>query len=110
MKILALEFSSPVRGVAVWGGSKPGYAEEAGGRETKPFAMIDAALREAGMMREEVECIAVGLGPGSNAGVRTAISVAQGWQLARDVKLVGVSSAELVAAHAAQSGAPNPVR
>jgi tRNA threonylcarbamoyladenosine biosynthesis protein TsaB len=109
MKILALEFSSPVRAVAVRGGSKPGYAEEAGGRETRPFTLIDAALREAGMTREEVECIAVGLGPGSNAGVRTAISIAQGWQLARDVKLVGVSSAELVAAHAAQSGAPSPV-
>jgi len=109
MKILALEFSSPVRGVAVRGGSKPGYAEEAGGRETRPFSLIDAALREAGMTREEVECIAVGLGPGSNAGVRTAISIAQGWQLARDVKLLGVSSAELVAAHAAKLGATNPV-
>ena len=109
MKILALEFSSPVRGVAVRGGSKPGYAEEAGGRETKPFALIDAALREAGMTREEVECVAVGLGPGSNAGVRTAIAVAQGWQLALGVKLVGVTSAELVAAQAAQLGEPNPV-
>jgi tRNA threonylcarbamoyl adenosine modification protein YeaZ len=109
MKILALEFSSPVRGVAVSGGSKAGYAEEAGGRETKPFALIDAALREAGMTREEVECIAVGLGPGSNAGVRTAIAMAQAWQLARGIKLVGVSSAELVVAQAAQSGAPNPV-
>ena len=54
MKILALEFSSPVRGVAVRGGSKPGYAEEAGGRETRPFSLIDAALRDAGMTREEV--------------------------------------------------------
>jgi tRNA threonylcarbamoyl adenosine modification protein YeaZ len=110
MKILALEFSSPVRGAAVTGGSKPGYAEEAGGRETKPFALIEAALREAGITREEVECIAVGLGPGSNAGVRTAIAIAQGWQLACGIKLVGVSSADLVAAQAAHSGAPNPVR
>lgn len=109
MKILALEFSSPVRGVAVRGGSKPGYAEEASGRETRPFSLIDAALREAGMTREEVECIAVGLGPGSNAGVRTAISIAQGWQLARGVKLVAVSSVEVVAARAAQTGAPNLV-
>jgi tRNA threonylcarbamoyl adenosine modification protein YeaZ len=109
MKILALEFSSPVRGAAVSGGLKAGYAEEAGGRETKPFALIDAALREAGMTREEVECIAVGVGPGSNAGVRTAIAIAQGWQLARGVKLVGMSSAGLVAAHAGQLGVPNPV-
>src|SRR5215218_3988080 len=109
MKILALEFSSPVRGVAAKGDSKLGYAEEAGGREIKKFALIDAALRQAGMTREEVECIAVGLGPGSNAGVRTAIAIAQGWQLASGVKLVGVSSAELVAAQAAQLDARNPV-
>jgi tRNA threonylcarbamoyl adenosine modification protein YeaZ len=109
MKILALEFSSPVRGAAVSGGSKAGYAEEAGGRETKPFALIDAALREAGMTRQEVECIAVGLGPGSNSGVRTAIAIAQGWQLARGVKLVGMSSAEAAAAQAAQLGTSNPV-
>ena len=51
MKILALEFSSSVRGVSVTGGVKSGSAEEAGGRETKPFALIDAALREAGMTR-----------------------------------------------------------
>jgi len=108
MKILALEFSSPVRGVAVSGGPEPGYAEESG-RSTKPFALIDAALREAGVTRDEVECIAVGLGPGSNAGIRTAIAIAQGWQLARGTQLLGLSSAEVVAAHGGQLGVSNPV-
>ena len=44
--------------------------------------------------------IAVGLGPGSYTGIRVAISMAQGWQLARGVKLLGVSSAECLAAQA----------
>ena len=44
--------------------------------------------------------IAVGLGPGSYTGIRAAIAVAQGWQLARGVKLLGVSSAECLAAQA----------
>jgi len=44
--------------------------------------------------------IAVGLGPGSYTGIRAAISIAQGWQLARDVQLLGVSSMEAVAAQA----------
>lgn len=104
MKILALEFSSPVRSVAVQASERRGYAEEGGTRETKPFALIETALREAGVTREEIECIAVGLGPGSYAGVRSAISIAQGWQLARGIKLLGISSAEVVAAQAGQSG------
>ena len=44
--------------------------------------------------------IAVGLGPGSYTGIRAAIAVAQGWQLARGVKLLGSSSAECLAAQA----------
>src|SRR4051794_5781811 len=110
MKILALEFSSPVRSVAVGGDvAKRGYAEESGSRETKPFTLIDAALAQAKISRQEIECIAVGLGPGSYAGIRIAIAIAQGWQLARGVKLLGISSAEVVAAHAGQFGGNNPV-
>ena len=44
--------------------------------------------------------IAVGLGPGSYTGVRAAIAVAQGWQLARGVKLLGVGTVEALAAQA----------
>jgi tRNA threonylcarbamoyladenosine biosynthesis protein TsaB len=50
--------------------------------------------------REEIEFIAVGLGPGSYTGIRAAIALAQGWQLARGVKLLGVSSVESLAAQA----------
>jgi tRNA threonylcarbamoyladenosine biosynthesis protein TsaB len=48
--------------------------------------------------------IAVGLGPGSYAGIRSAIALAQGWQLGREVKLLGVSSADCVAAQAVAEG------
>lgn len=99
MKILALEFSSPVRSVAVAdAGRVLGRASEQGSRETKAFALIDAALREAALDREQVECVAVGTGPGSYAGIRIAIAIAQGWHLARGVKLIGISSADAVAA------------
>lgn len=59
--------------------------------------MIEQALAEAKIDREQIEVIAVGLGPGSYTGIRAAISLAQGWQLARGVKLLGVSSAECLA-------------
>jgi tRNA threonylcarbamoyl adenosine modification protein YeaZ len=44
------------------------------------------------------------LGPGSYNGVRAAIALAQGWQLALGVKLIGVGSAEAVAAQAQADG------
>ena len=62
--------------------------------------MIEQALAEAKIDREQIDMIAVGLGPGSYTGIRAAISLAQGWQLARGLKLLGVSSAEAIAAQA----------
>ncbi len=106
MKILALEFSSDQRSVAVVEGgagevSVPlGTAVETATRHTHAFAMIEQALQQAGLEREQIECIAVGLGPGSYAGIRTAIAIAQGWELARGVRLLGISSVETLAAQA----------
>src|SRR3569833_2906670 len=96
MKILALEFSSPQRSVAV---VQPGGFHEAHG-SNEPFAMIDEVLRDAKLEREQIDCLAIGLGPGSYTGIRSAISIAQGWQLARPIKLLGVSSADAIAAQA----------
>ena len=84
-------------------------AEPPGGRATRAFALIESALREAGVSREEVECIAVGAGPGSYTGIRVAIAVAQGWQLVRDVRVLGVSSVEGLAAQVHEEGGRGPV-
>jgi tRNA threonylcarbamoyl adenosine modification protein YeaZ len=95
MTILALEFSSPRRGVAV---ARDGIvlAEtlHEGSPRTPIFALIGKALEDARVNRSEVDCLAVGLGPGSYTGIRLAISVAQGWQLAAGVRTIGVSSME----------------
>lgn len=105
MKILAVEFSSETRSVAlVEGGHVLGRASGMGGRNTRSFALIEAAFREAGLEREVIECIAVGLGPGSYAGIRAAIALAQGWQLARDILVLGVNSVECLAAQAHDEG------
>lgn len=77
---------------------------ETGGRATKAIGMIQAALRDAHLEREQIDCVAVGLGPGSYNGIRAAIAVAQGWQLARNIKLLGVSSVECIAEQARQDG------
>ena len=122
MKILALDFSSAQRSVAVIQKDElaPPPRQESWYPEfenvivsefislatgvTSPVHMAENALLEAQVEREEIEVIAVGLGPGSYNGIRGAISVAQGWQLAREVQLLGISSAEVIAARAKEEG------
>jgi tRNA threonylcarbamoyl adenosine modification protein YeaZ len=125
MKILALEFSSAQRSVAVvqstdCGPSAIGSRHPAEDRKlsssevietsvagTNAIGMIDAALRQAQLEREQVDCFAVGLGPGSYNGIRLAIALAQGWQLASDpngVKVLGLNSARCIAVQAQDQG------
>ena len=106
MTILALEFSSEQRSVALArDGRVLAEAAETGGyRVTNAFGLIKKTLAAAKMARDEIEVIVVGLGPGSYTGIRSAIAVAQGWQLARGVKLLGVSSADGLAAQAQAAG------
>ena len=131
MKILALEFSSPQRSVAVVSSARRGelhesqilstrqmgtrmtrpselsvseVVETATGNTMKPLSMVEAVLKQAGFEREQIEGLAIGLGPGSYTGIRVAIALAQGWQLARRVKLLGLSSVECIAAQAQADG------
>lgn len=73
-------------------------------KQMKPLGMIAGVLRQAGLERGDIGCIVVGLGPGSYTGIRAAIALAQGWRLARGVKLLGASSAEAIAMEAAAAG------
>ncbi|HET7625327.1 MAG TPA: tRNA (adenosine(37)-N6)-threonylcarbamoyltransferase complex dimerization subunit type 1 TsaB, partial [Verrucomicrobiae bacterium] len=110
MKILALEFSSSQRSVAVvqTNDARGNFAEsevmETCGRGVNAISMMGEALRQAEIEREQIEVVAVGIGPGSYMGIRGAIAVAQGWQLARRVKLLGISSVECIAAQAQSEG------
>ena len=101
MKILALEFSSGQRSVAlVVDGQVRGRAQETATRESRALSLIEAALSAAELERENVDCLAIGLGSGSYTGIRSAIALAQGWQLARGTKTLGISSVESLAAQA----------
>ena len=132
MKILALEFSSAQRSVAVLcsgfradesreshssaisetaeaRGARPSdyrvrEVVETGPGAMRALAMIDEVLREAALAREQIERLVVGIGPGSYTGIRAAIAMAQGWQLARAVKLQGISSVECLARQAQADG------
>ena len=109
MNILALEFSSEKRSVAVLpaggAGIDPATASIlATPRTLNAFRLIETALSEARLEREQIDCLAVGLGPGSYTGIRAAISIAQAWQLASGAKLFGISSVECLAWQAQANG------
>ena len=145
MKILAFDFSSSQRSVAiVWHDESTGKngrpesasipdnetvlsvpekriqvhgpgafatveALETGGRTVHAFALVDQVLREARLEREQVECLVVGIGPGSYTGIRAAIALAQGWQLAGSIKLRAIPAPESIAADALDQGLQGPV-
>jgi tRNA threonylcarbamoyl adenosine modification protein YeaZ len=102
MKILAIEFSSEHRSLALLEGTNSanavllGATSELGGR--RALALVEETLQRAGCEREQIDCIAVGIGPGSYTGIRGAIALAQGWQLGREIKLLGISSVACLAA------------
>ena len=101
MTILALEFSSAQRSVALARhGEVLATAGETGERGTNAFGMIEAVLASARLGRAEIDCLAVGLGPGSYTGIRVALAIAQGWQLATGVKLLGLGSVDCLVAQA----------
>ncbi len=104
MNILALEFSSPRRSVAVAAGQTAFEAIEVAVRNTAALGMMTKVLADAGLEREQIGCLAIGLGPGSYHGIRAAIALGQGWQLATGVKLLGISSTEGIAAQAQAEG------
>lgn len=106
MKILALEFSSAQRSVAVACDAVHvrEVIETTPGNTMRPFAMAETALEQAGLEREAIDRLVVGLGPGSYTGIRAGIALAQGWQLARSVRAIGISSAEAMAAGAQADG------
>lgn len=113
--ILALEFSAPQRSVAVLSRSASGQLVVLGrgrddaDRRRKPMQLIESALAAAKLEPDGVTSLLVGLGPGSYTGVRSAIAIAQGWQLARGVPVAAVSSADALAAQAWANGCVGPV-
>jgi tRNA threonylcarbamoyladenosine biosynthesis protein TsaB len=80
-------------------GARPGHAN-------RLLAAAEEAFERAGVGWEEVERLAVGVGPGSFTGLRIGIATARALAQARGLPLVGVSSLEALARGAASfSGA-----
>lgn len=106
MTLLALECSSEDRSVALaHGGGILVTPMARGGRETPLLGMIEQLLRQAAVARESVHGLAVGLGPGSYTGIRSALALAQGWGLATGARVRGEDSTAACAQRAWSQGA-----
>jgi tRNA threonylcarbamoyladenosine biosynthesis protein TsaB len=61
---------------------------------------VDALLRQGGAHADEIEALAVGIGPGSFTGVRVGLATARGLALSLEVPVAGVSTLTALAAGA----------
>jgi tRNA threonylcarbamoyladenosine biosynthesis protein TsaB len=79
-------------------GQRPAHA-------SRLLVLIEEALAVTGLGWQEVERLAVGIGPGGFTGLRLGIATARGLAQARDLPLVGVPSLEALAAGAHEARA-----
>lgn len=103
MNLLAFELSTEACSVAVWADGTARERHEIAPRRHADLALTWAQglLDEAGLVKSQLDAIAVGRGPGAFTGVRLGISIAQGIALALDRPVLPVSTlaALAMAAH-----------
>ncbi len=102
MNLLALDTATEACSVALLQGDALIDASELAPRRhaERVLPMAEALLAEAGLVRSQIDGIAVGRGPGAFTGVRLAVSVAQGLAFALDIPVVTVSSLAALAMEA----------
>ena len=99
--ILAIDTSSAWCSVALsLGDQAPELRHEAvlAGASQLLLPWIDALLNNANISLEDLDAIAVGIGPGAFTGVRLGIAAVQGLAVARNLPVLSVCSLDAIAA------------
>jgi tRNA threonylcarbamoyladenosine biosynthesis protein TsaB len=114
--ILGLDTATADTAVAVWAPGGPAVERRdeppLGARPAhagKLLLLVEEVLDAAGASWDDVERIAVGVGPGSFTGLRIGIATARGLAQARNLPLIGVSSLAALA-HGVRPPYPGGVR
>lgn len=68
------------------------------GQSERIVPMIGEVLQKGGLLLDEIDRIAVTIGPGTFTGVRTGLSVARGLALATGIETCGTTSLHVIAA------------
>lgn len=109
MLILALDTSTDACTVSLVG--EPGPAHEITipvrtGHAGSLLPLIDELFSLSPIAKEDIDLIAVGIGPGSFTGIRIGIATAKGLALALDRPLAGVNTLDALARGALPSSLP----
>lgn len=103
MNILALDTTMQACSVAVLNGTDKSrdlfrlYEERARGHAEALMPMIEKVMDQAGLSFDDLDRIAVTVGPGTFTGVRVGVAAARGLALATGAGLVGVTSLAVIA-------------
>ena len=98
--LLALDTSSQVLGVALYDGDRVVYEAvwSSNNYHTVELApTIAESLARAGCQADELQAVAVALGPGSFTSLRVGIAFAKGLALANRLPLIGIPTLDVVA-------------
>jgi tRNA threonylcarbamoyladenosine biosynthesis protein TsaB len=101
MRILAIDTSTRASGIALYDGLDLRYECIWQSREFHSVDLapgIQQALQKAGMKMEELQAVAVAIGPGSYTGLRIGLALAKGLAFAHGLKLIAVPSLDILAA------------
>jgi tRNA threonylcarbamoyladenosine biosynthesis protein TsaB len=103
--LLAIDSAGESCSAALWDQTRPipqgllafRMVEPARGQAERLIPLVEAVLADAGLRYDALGALAVGHGPGSFTGVRSAVAAARGLALAADLGVIAVSSLEALA-------------
>jgi len=100
MTILAADTGTSINTVAVCDGDRllaEIIVETGRAHSEKLLLTVDWVLQEAGLTLDDVDTLAIGIGPGSFTGLRVGAATWKGLAFARDLPLVAVPSLDAMA-------------